>query len=56
MSKSECDVCGYIYDEEKEGKKKNELPVEWKCPVCESDITYFKSLEETEHPETARTG
>jgi len=55
MSKNECDVCGYIYDEEKEGRKKNELPVEWKCPVCESDITYFKSLEEAEHPEAAQS-
>jgi rubredoxin len=29
-----CDVCGYIYDEEAEGKKWAELPDNWACPVC----------------------
>lgn len=29
-----CEACGYIYDEEKEGKKFEELPEDWTCPVC----------------------
>jgi rubredoxin len=29
-----CDVCGYIYDEEAEGKKWAELPQDWTCPAC----------------------
>lgn len=29
-----CKVCGYIYDEEKEGTKFEELPPDWLCPVC----------------------
>ena len=29
-----CTVCGYIYDEAKEGKKFEDLPDDWSCPVC----------------------
>jgi len=29
-----CQVCGYVYDEEKEGKKFEDLPEKWQCPVC----------------------
>lgn len=29
-----CNVCGYIYDEEAEGKKFADLPADWVCPVC----------------------
>ena len=32
--KYKCTACGYIYDEEKEGKKFTELPSDWVCPVC----------------------
>lgn len=32
--KYECVVCGYIYDEEKEGVKFSELPDDWVCPDC----------------------
>ena len=32
--KYECVVCGYIYDEEKEGIKLSELSEEWECPDC----------------------
>ena len=31
MAKYKCSVCGYIYDEEKEGKPFSELK---ECPVC----------------------
>lgn len=29
-----CNVCGYIYDEEAEGKKWADLPADWTCPTC----------------------
>lgn len=46
MAKYQCDVCGYIYDEEKEEKKWDELPDDWKCPLCEVDKEQFSKLEE----------
>ncbi len=32
--KYKCNICGYIYDEEKEEIKFDELPDSWVCPVC----------------------
>lgn len=29
-----CNVCGYIYDDEKEEVKFEDLPEDWTCPVC----------------------
>ncbi len=29
-----CTVCGYVYDEEAEGKKFDELPDDYECPLC----------------------
>ena len=29
-----CQVCGYVYDEEKEGVKFSELPEDYACPLC----------------------
>ena len=34
MSKWKCTVCGYIYDEEEEGTKFEDLPDDWLCPAC----------------------
>lgn len=42
MAVYECSVCGFVFDEEKEGKKWDELPADWVCPVCESPKPYFK--------------
>jgi len=44
FAKYECAACGYIYDEEKEGKKFDELPDDWLCPVCGSDKDDFYKL------------
>lgn len=48
MARYECSVCGFIYDEEKEGKKWEELPDDWVCPVCGAGKSSFKRLEEAE--------
>ncbi len=29
-----CTVCGYVYEEAAEGTKFEDLPEDWKCPVC----------------------
>ena len=29
-----CKLCGWEYDEEKEGTKFQDLPEDWLCPLC----------------------
>ena len=29
-----CDVCSYVYDEEAEGTKWEDLPEDYECPLC----------------------
>jgi len=52
MAKYRCTVCNYTYDEDVEGKKFDELPDDWRCPVCNSPKDLFVLLtEETEEYE-----
>lgn len=37
----ECPACGYIYDEEKEGTRFEDLPEDWICPLCGSEKDEF---------------
>jgi Thiamine pyrophosphate-requiring enzymes [acetolactate synthase, pyruvate dehydrogenase (cytochrome), glyoxylate carboligase, phosphonopyruvate decarboxylase] len=46
MAKYRCTVCNYVYDEEKEGIKFEDLPENWKCPVCNSPKSEFVLLTE----------
>ncbi|KKL82607.1 hypothetical protein LCGC14_1983090, partial [marine sediment metagenome] len=39
--KWECTACGYVYDEDAEGTKFEDLPDDWTCPVCGVDINGF---------------
>jgi rubredoxin len=55
MARYQCNVCGFIYDEEKEGKKWGDLPYDWVCPVCGADKSSFTCLEKTEPAATAST-
>ena len=41
-----CTICGYIYDEEQEGKKFEELSDDWKCPMCGVGKDMFEKVEE----------
>lgn len=50
MAKYRCTVCNYVYDEEKMGIKFDELPDNWRCPVCNSPKSVFVLLE-IEKPE-----
>ena len=46
-----CQICGYVYDEEKEGIPFSELPDDWKCPMCGATKAMF-AAEEEENRET----
>ncbi len=48
MAKYRCTVCNHIYDEDVEGVKFNELPDDWRCPVCNSPKSFFVFLCEGE--------
>lgn len=40
----ECAVCGYVYDEAKEGTPWDELPDDWECPVCGAGKSEFTAV------------
>lgn len=44
--KYKCNLCGYIYDEEVEGTKFEDLPEDWTCPVCGAPKSEFAKLED----------
>jgi len=44
--KYKCEVCGYIYDEEVEGVKFEDLPDDWSCPLCGASKDSFNLVEE----------
>ena len=41
MAKFKCSVCGYVYDEEKEGTSFSELDA---CPVCKQPASVFEAV------------
>ncbi len=43
MKKYICPICGYVYDETKEGVKFDDLPDDWKCPLCGAPKKLFKA-------------
>ena len=56
-----CQICGYIYDEDKEGKKFEELSEDFKCPECKvgrkSDFKAVEPMvEETEEAKEEEPG
>ncbi len=38
-----CKICGYIFDEEKEGKKWNDIPKNYTCPMCFAGKVMFEN-------------
>ena len=36
-----CSVCGYQYDEVVEGTPFEQLPDDWKCPICYAEKESF---------------
>lgn len=51
MAKYKCSVCGYIFDEEKEGKLFTELE---QCPICRQPAGQFERIEEASEAKTIR--
>ena len=43
--KYKCNLCGWIYDEEAEGKKFEDLPEDWTCPMCGAPKSEFTKVE-----------
>jgi len=44
FKKYQCTICGYIYDDSKEAIKFEELPDDWKCPLCGVGKSLFKEI------------
>ena len=44
MVSYQCRVCGYVYDEQKEGEKWSDLPDDWVCPSCGARKSSFELL------------
>jgi rubredoxin len=44
VAKWECSACGWVYDEEKEGTKFEDLPDDYVCPVCGVDKSFFTKI------------
>ena len=52
MSKWTCSICGYVYDEAKEGVPFRDLPDTWVCPLCGAAKSAFVP-EQAEKPKPA---
>ncbi len=46
MKKYVCQLCGYVYDEEAEGVKWENLPEDWVCPLCGVGKDQFQEIDE----------
>ena len=46
-----CQVCGYVYDDDKEAIPFESLPEDWTCPLCKAPKSAFKA--EAEEKESA---
>lgn len=55
MKKWKCSVCGYIYDEVKEGVPFDKLPEDWTCPQCGAPKSAFNVIEGEETITRAKT-
>ena len=46
MAQYRCMACGYIYDDEVEDTKFEDLPEDWVCPLCGVPKSSFELVEE----------
>ena len=56
MAKYQCGLCGYIYDEGKEGVAFKDLPEDWRCPVCSFAKEGFELVEGADPAEADEGG
>lgn len=40
-----CDICGFVYDDDKETVKFEDLPDTWVCPICGAGKDAFSKAE-----------
>ncbi len=52
MKKYRCKICGYVYDDAKEKIKFEDLPDDWKCPLCGAPENLFEEIKEEQKEET----
>ncbi len=45
-----CQICGYVYDDDKEKIPFDRLPDDWKCPLCGAAKSDFKKEETVQAP------
>lgn len=45
-----CGICGYVYDEAKEGVAFDALPDDWVCPLCGADKSAFSPQQPPSEP------
>jgi rubredoxin/cytochrome c5 len=50
MARYQCSVCGYVYDEDREGLAWAALPDSWTCPICGTAKSNFELLEADTEP------
>ena len=48
-----CSVCGYVYDEEKEGIPFDQLSEAWRCPLCRAPKSAFRPEQEKKREKPA---
>ena len=48
-----CSICGYVYDEAREGKSFASLPDSWVCPICGAAKSAFAPEQKPETPEAS---
>ena len=41
-----CQICEYVYDDDKEEVPFEELPEDWECPLCGATKSEFEPVEE----------
>lgn len=39
-----CDICGFVYDENKEAVRFEDLPEDWVCPICGTGKNSFSEV------------
>ena len=50
-----CSICGYVYDEAKEGTPFAGLPDAWSCPVCGAGKSAFTAKDQGKNGQAGET-
>ncbi|MDO5329623.1 MAG: rubredoxin [Coriobacteriia bacterium] len=40
-----CNLCGWVYNEEEQGQKFEDLPEDWTCPMCGAPKSEFTKID-----------